>query len=69
MPRARACVCFSEGKTPLMRCPVVFQAVTCQGSSGHLSITVYAGGSDQRVPIHIFALQAWAEQHGGQPSR
>lgn len=40
-PHAHECVhmCVSGGKTPLIRCHVVLEAVTCQGSSRHLSVT------------------------------
>lgn len=33
------CVCFSGRKTPLIRCHVVLEAVTCQGPSRYLSVT------------------------------
>lgn len=33
------CVCVSGRKTPLIRCHVVLEAVTCQGSSRYLSVT------------------------------
>lgn len=41
-PRSWVCVCvwvFLGGKTPLIRCHVVLEAVTCQGSSRYLSVT------------------------------
>lgn len=33
------CMCVSGRKTPLIRCHVVLEAVTCQGSSQYLSVT------------------------------
>lgn len=39
MPHAHERMCFSVRKTSLIRCHVVLEAVTCQGSSHHLSIT------------------------------
>lgn len=40
-PHAHECVCMrvSGRKTPLIRCHVVLEAVTCQGSSRYLSVT------------------------------
>lgn len=39
-PHAHECVCVSGRKTPLIRCHVVLEAVTCQGSSRYLSVTI-----------------------------
>lgn len=41
-PCSQVCVCacvFLGEKTPLIRCHVVLEAVTCQGSSRYLSVT------------------------------
>lgn len=66
--RSWAYVC-SGRKTPLIRCHVVLEAVTCQGSSRYSSVTTSLFSVCLCSSIHIFAVQARPEQQRGQSSR